>query len=96
MTLNLNADILEQARLLDERTWTALQSEICMNVATAKYHAFALECERAAEFVRLGFLTRAAAADYLHVAAIYNELYHEYGRDRIQELMAEAFKEATA
>jgi hypothetical protein len=94
MTLNLEADIAEQAALLDCSKWTALQAEICMGVANAKYHAFIWEADRAAEYVRLGFLTRPAAADYLHVTAIYNQLYFEYGTDRIQAIVAEAFEVA--
>lgn len=96
MTLNLESDISEQVGALTERQWTSLQAEICMNVANAKYYAFIAESERAAEYVRLGFLTRTAAADYLHTTALYNSLYFEYGRDHIQELMAGAFREAAA
>jgi hypothetical protein len=91
MTLNLEADIPEQMALLEEKNWTALQAEICMNVANAKYHAFIAEADRAAEYVRLGFLTRAGAADYLHVTAVYNQLYFEYGADHIQAIMSAAF-----
>lgn len=95
MTLNLETDLLEQAALLDETLWSALQAEVCVSVATAKYHAFIAEASRIAEFARLGFVSRKTASDYLHVAAIYNQLYAEYGRDRMQAIMAEAF-EATA
>jgi hypothetical protein len=34
--------------------WTALQTEICMNVALAKREAFIAEAQRMAEYVRLG------------------------------------------
>ncbi len=74
--------------------WTKLQAEVCMNVANAKYYAFAAECERVAEWLRLGFLNRQTAADYLHEAASYNQLYFEYGTDRIQKIMADALSEA--
>ena len=87
--LNLEAEI-------DPTKWTALQTEICMNVALAKLCAFTTEAERAAEFVRLGFITRAMAADYLQVAAVYNQLTFEYGTDTIQTLMANALSEAAA
>jgi hypothetical protein len=96
MTLNLESDIGEQLRALDELKWTKLQTEICMNVANAKYYAFVAEAERAAEYIRHGFLTRTAAADCLHTTALYNQLYFEYGRDRIQELMAVAFNSEAA
>ena len=84
MTFNLNnTDV-------DPMGWTALQTEICMNVALAKHHAFVAEADRAAEFVRLGFITRAMASDYLHIAAVYNQLTFEYGADAIQAIMASA------
>jgi hypothetical protein len=89
MTLNLNAEI-------DPTKWTALQTEMCMNVALAKWDAFIAEAERAAEYVRLGFITRAVAADYLHETALYNELIFEYGADAIQAIMAAALSEAAA
>jgi hypothetical protein len=94
MTLNLEAEI-DLARF-DPTKWTALQTEICMNVALAKRDAFVAEVQRMAEFVRLGFLTRAAAADYLHEAAIYNQLYFEYGTDQIQKIVAAAFESEAA
>jgi hypothetical protein len=75
---------------IDLTKWTALQTEICMNVALAKRDAFIAEAERLAEFVRLGFITRAVAADYLHEAALYNQLIFEYGADHIQAIMAAA------
>lgn len=89
MTFNLDAEV-------DPINWTKLQTEICMGVANAKYHAFVAEADRAAEFVRLGFITRATAADYLHTSAIYNQLYFEYGTERIQAIMSAAFDEAAA
>jgi hypothetical protein len=89
MTLNLNAEI-------DPTKWTALLTEMCMNVALAKWDAFIAEAERAAEYVRLGFITRAVAADYLHETALYNELVFEYGADAIQAIMAAALSEAAA
>jgi hypothetical protein len=93
MTLNLQSDIGEQAKALDQLQWTPLQTKICMAVANAKYHAFVVETKRMAEFVELGFLTRATAVDYLHQTAIYNQLPFEYGRDAIQQIMADAFSE---
>jgi hypothetical protein len=89
MTLNLNSD---EWISLDPTKWTALQAEICMNVALAKRDAFVAESHRMAEFVRLGFLTRATAAGYLHEAAVYNQLNFEYGTDAIQAIIADAFK----
>jgi hypothetical protein len=88
--MNLNADPC------DVTMRTKLQIKICMNVANAKYNAFAVEAERAAEFVHLGFITRAVAADYLHETAIYNQLYFEYGTDRIQAIVAAAFESIAA
>lgn len=90
MRLNLEADIAEQVAVLNEKNWTALQAQTCMNVANAKIYAFGVEAERLAEFVRLGLITRAIAADYLNTAAAYNQLYFEYGTDRIQRVMADA------
>jgi len=49
-----------------------------------------------AEFVRLGFITRAVAAGYLHEAAIYNQLYFEYGADAIQAIMSAALHSEAA
>ena len=89
MTLNLEAEI-------DPTKWTKLQTEICMNVALVKRDAFIAEAQRAAEFVRLGFITRPVAADYLHEAAIYNSLYFEYGAEAIQAIMATALSDAAA
>jgi hypothetical protein len=95
-TLNPESDILEQANALDEKKWTFLQAEICMNVANAKLEAFSDECGRAAEYVRLGLIPRSVAANYLHVAAVYNQLYFEYGADRIQKIMAQAAERRAA
>ena len=92
MTLNLEADIPVSA----EYDWTPLQTEICMNVALAKRDAFIAEAQRVAAFVRLGFITRTVAADYLHEAAIYNQLTFEYGTDAIQAIMSAALNEAAA
>ena len=89
MTYNLHAEV-------NPINWTELQTEICMNVANAKYHAFIAEAERAAEFVRLGFVTRTTAADYLHVTAIHNQLAFEYGTDAIQAIMSAAFDSEVA
>jgi hypothetical protein len=88
MTFNLNAEV--EHLPCDPTRWTALQTEMCMNVALAKRDAFIAECGRAAEYVRLGFLTRTAAADHLHETAFYNSLYFEYGADHIQRIMAGA------
>jgi len=68
--------------------WNPLQTEICMSVALAKRDAFIAEAERVADLVRLGLLTKPEAADTLHEAATYNQLYFEYGTDHIQEIMA--------
>jgi hypothetical protein len=92
MTLNLEADIVEQVLALDPTEWTTLQTSVCMTIANAKFYAFVAEAERMAEFVRLGLLTRATAADVLHTAAVYNALCAEYGTDRIQKIMAAAFE----
>jgi hypothetical protein len=91
MTLNLEAEIEIPC---DVTKWTKLQTEICMNVANAKFYAFIAEAERAAELTRLGFITRTTAADYLHQIAIYSSLYFEYGTKRVQAIMAEAFEAA--
>lgn len=71
--------------------WTALQTELCMNVANAKYYAFADEAAKLAHWVRLGVIQKQVAADYLDEAARYNALYLEYGTERIQGVMAAAF-----
>ena len=92
--LNLEADISEQIAPLDETRWTKLQTEICMNVANARFYAFAAEADRMAELVRLCVIQRLLAANYLHVCADYNGLYFDYGRDRIQAVMAEALEAA--
>jgi hypothetical protein len=90
--LNLEADWAA----VDPTKWTALQAEVCMNVALAKRDAFIAEAERMADYVRCGFITRTMAGDYLHEAAIYNRLYFEYGADAIQRIMSAAFSEAAA
>jgi hypothetical protein len=95
-TLNLEADIGEQLQAMDERKWSALQTEICMNVANAKFFAFVDEAARTADFVRLGILTRPRAAECLHISAAYNQLYFEYGTDRIQAIIADAFESMAA
>ena len=96
MNLNLEADLAQQVAGLDPKTWTALQAEFCVNVANAKHDAFAAEAERAAEFVRLGLITRTTAADYLHNAAAYNSLYFEYGADHIQSIISAALASEAA
>ena len=72
MTLNLNSN---EWISLDPTKWTALETEVCMNVANAKLNAFVVEAYRLAEFTRLGFISRATAADCLHEAAIYNQAW---------------------
>ena len=62
-----------------------------MSIANAKYYSFIDEAGRLAKLIRARMLSAADAADYLHVAADYNSLYHEYGVDRIQGIMAEMF-----
>jgi hypothetical protein len=96
MTINLEADLEEQAAAMDQRTWTALQTEITMSIANAKWWAFVAECDRVAEFVRLGLITGTTAADYLHSAAIYNALPYEYSTDRVQKVMADALASEAA
>lgn len=96
MTLNLEADIEEQAATLDQKKWTQLQTEVCMNVATAKFYAFAAEAERMADWVCLGVVSKTVAADYLHTSAAYNGLYFEYGADRVQQIMADALESRAA
>lgn len=71
--------------------WTALQTEICMNVANAKFYAFVDEADKLAHWVSLGVVRKQVAADYLHESAIYNQLYFEYGTDKIQGVIAAAF-----
>jgi hypothetical protein len=90
MTLNLDAEWIA----IDPTKWTKLQSEICMSVALAKRNAFISEAQRMGEFVRLGFITRATAADYLHEAAVYNSLIFEYGENAVQAIVAAAFEAA--
>jgi len=92
MTVNLES-VGESTSL----NWTPLQTEVCMSIALAKLDAFIAESYRVGDLVRLGLLQRADAADTLHEAATYNELYFEYGRDRIQGIMADALnaKETT-
>lgn len=84
MTINLEAEI-------DPTKWTALQTEVCMNVANAKIYAFATEAERIAEIVRLGLITRAVGGDYLNECAVYNALYYDYGADHVQSIISAAF-----
>jgi hypothetical protein len=96
MTLNLEIDIDEQVRALDPAQWSTLQTEVCLNIANAKVHAFFAEAEHVAELVRFGLLDRAAAADHLHTAAIFNQLYIEYGVEAIQKIMADAIAGALA
>jgi len=43
MRLNLEADITEQVAVLNEKSWTALQAQTCMNVANAKIYAFEVD-----------------------------------------------------
>ncbi|MGX1321814.1 hypothetical protein AB7M17_005267 [Bradyrhizobium sp. USDA 377] len=90
MTLNLESDIREQMRMVDPAQWSTLQTEICAAIASAKFYAFVAEAERVAELVRFGLMSRAAAADHLHTAAIYNELYFEHGIETIQTVMVAA------
>jgi len=96
MNLNLESDIAEQLRMVDPSQWSTLQAEICLNIANARFYAFIDEAARLSSLVRLGLVDRAAAADHLHTAAIYNQLYAEYGADNIQGVMAGAMFEACA
>jgi hypothetical protein len=86
-------DALEYLRLQPEITdvadWDMLQADVAVHVANAPLFAFQDQCYRLGEMVRLGVLPRARAADILQTAAHYNSLPFEYGRDRVQALMAE-------
>ncbi|WP_342728869.1 hypothetical protein AAFG07_20840 [Bradyrhizobium sp. B097] len=93
MKLNLESNIDEQVSTLDPEKWSNLQAEICLNIANARFHAFVAESEHAAGLVRLGLISRVVAADHLHVAAIYNALYVEYGAEAIQRVMADAMSQ---
>ena len=91
--MNLESDNPESASF----NWSPLQVEVCMSIAMAKRDAFIAEAYHIGDLVRLKVLDRATAADTLHEAATYNQLYYEYGRDHIQEIMANALdaKETT-
>lgn len=80
--------------MTDPMPWTALQAEICMNVANAKLFAFEAEADRLAHWVRLGVVSKSTAVDYLHETTVYNSLIFEYGADRIQAVMSQAFEVA--
>ena len=76
-------------------TESPLQIDVSIKVALAKLAEFENQAYRIGDLVRLSILRRADAADMLHEAAIYNSLIFEYGADRIQKIIADAF-EATA
>jgi len=84
--MNLESETTETAHF----NWTPLQVEVCMGIAMAKRDAFIAEAHRVSDLVRLKLLDRATAADTLHEAAVYNQLYYEYGQDHIQAIMANA------
>ncbi|MBR1164241.1 hypothetical protein [Bradyrhizobium elkanii] len=90
MNLNLDSDFAEQVSALDPGRWSNLQAEMCLNIANARFYAFVAESEHAAGLVRLGLISRGDAADHLHTAAVYNQLYFEYGAEAIQKIMADA------
>ncbi|WP_369723871.1 hypothetical protein AB8Z38_07385 [Bradyrhizobium sp. LLZ17] len=96
MNLNLECDLAEQIRVLDPAQWSILQAEICLNIANAKLCAFAAEADHVVGLVRFGLFNRAAAADHLHTAALYNQLYLEYGIEAIQKIMAAGLAEGVA
>jgi hypothetical protein len=96
VTLNLESDVVEQLAAMDEMKWTPLQTDVCMSIAHAKIDRMVDEAQRLAELVRLEILPKAVAAEYLHQAAIYNQLYFEYGADRIQKIMAWALRREAA
>ncbi|WP_409188593.1 hypothetical protein [Bradyrhizobium sp. RDM4] len=96
VNLNLECDVAEQVRVLDPAQWSNLQTEICLKIANAKVCAFVAEADHVAGLVRFGLLNRAAAADHLHTAALYNQLYLEYGIETIQKIMAAGLAEGVA
>jgi hypothetical protein len=90
MTFNLDAE----CTAIEE--WTPLQADVCMCIANAKFIAFENEAFRCGDLLRLGLLKRSEAADVLHEAAIYNQLYFEYGIDAIQAIMSAALDSEVA
>jgi hypothetical protein len=81
-------DSIYEPNCKDISDWTPLQADVCMSIANAKYETFIFEAGRLAKLVRARILSGADAADYLHEAANYNQLYFEYGVDQIQAIMA--------
>jgi hypothetical protein len=90
MTINLQSDAPISALIGD--TWTPLQIDACMYVATAKIVAFEDQAHRLGEMVRLNLLSRRDAADALQAIAVYNSLPFEYGQDRVQTIIAEGLR----
>jgi hypothetical protein len=88
MTINLDAECFAPG-------CSPLQIDVNIRVALAKISEFENQAYRLGDWIRVGQMTRAEAADILHEAAIYNSLVFEYGADRIEKIMADAF-EATA
>ncbi|CCD90951.1 hypothetical protein BRAO375_1270028 [Bradyrhizobium sp. ORS 375] len=80
----------------DPAQWNPLQVEIVMGVANAKYNEFVDATGYVARLVRSGLITKQDGVDTLHEAALYNNLYNEYGRDEIQSVIAAAFESEVA
>ena len=76
--------------------WSPLQVRVTMEVANAKFAAFAEVATYAVELTQLGLLSRTEAADLLQEVAEYNRLPFEYGQDRIQHIMSAAFSGVAA
>jgi len=75
----------------DIAQWSPLEIRLSMLVANAPLYAFEECAANVGELVEFGLIARAEGADVLQTVATYNALVTEYGADRIQKIMADAF-----
>src|SRR6218665_1389870 len=71
----------------DPTKWTSLQRDLVLAIANARFDRFHDAVEYVVGLVRHRWVTKQDAVDLLHEVALYNALYQEYGRDRIQKII---------
>ena len=71
---------------------SAILTHVRREISIAKLSAFEFEAWRVGEYVFFGLLPRGTAADMLHDVASSNGIVAEWGLDKVQSVIAAAFK----
>ena len=74
---------------------TAIELHVRREISVAKLNTFEFEAWRIGEYVYFGLVPRTTAADLLHRIATADGIAVEWGADKVQAVISEAFKGAT-